>query len=83
MNQEPKRYHEWILWKLKQENEMSEPFDEKVSLRVQVSDLKNTLANAENHIDLLKEEIASMNEEKYSLLNRIKELNDIRSAVIR
>ena len=62
---------------------MSEPFDEKVSLRVQVSDLKNTLANAENHIDLLKEEIASMNEEKYSLLNRIKELNDIRSAVIR
>ena len=83
---EPERYYEWILWKLRKEKSMtieytiqkekSETFDERISLRQENAELRK-------QIELLKKEIAVMTKEKYGLLNRIKELNDIRDSVIR
>ena len=71
---EPERYYEWILWKLRKEKDMK--FDERVSLRQENAELRR-------QEELLKKEIAIMNKEKYGLLNRIKELNDSREAIIR
>lgn len=71
---EPERYYEWILWKLRKEKSMK--FDERVSLRKENAELRK-------QIELLKLEIATMNKEKYGLLNRIKELNDLRDSVVR
>ena len=71
---EPERYYEWILWKLRKEKDMK--FDERVSLRKENAELRKK-------IKMLKEEISAMNKEKYGLLNRIKELNDSREAIIR
>ena len=71
---EPERYYEWILWKLRKEKDMK--FDERVSLRQENAELRKK-------IKMLKEEISAMNKEKYGLLNRIKELNDIRDSVVR
>tara|TARA_B100001559_G_scaffold6338_1_gene5604 strand:+ start:1051 stop:1281 length:231 start_codon:yes stop_codon:yes gene_type:complete len=71
---EPDRYYEWILWKLRKEEGMT--FDERISLRQENAELRK-------QIELLKTEISVMNKEKYGLLNRIKELNDIRDSVIR
>ena len=71
---EPDRYYEWILWKLRKEKGMT--FDERISLRQENAELRK-------QIELLKTEIATMNKEKYGLLNRIKELNDIRDSVVR
>ena len=71
---EPERYYEWILWKLRKEKSMK--FDERVSLRKENAELRK-------QIELLKLEIATMNKEKYGLLNRIKELNDLRESVVR
>ena len=71
---EPERYYEWILWKLRKEKNMK--FDERISLRQENAELRQK-------IKMLKEEIATMNKEKYGLLNRIKELNDIRDSVVR
>ena len=71
---EPDRYYEWILWKLRKEKGMT--FDERISLRQENAELRK-------QIELLKTEISVMNKEKYGLLNRIKELNDIRDSVIR
>ena len=83
---EPERYYEWILWKLRKEKNMtieytiqkekSETFDERISLRKENAELRREL-------ELLKIEVAKMNKEKYGLLNRIKELNDLRDSVIR
>ena len=83
---EPERYYEWILWKLRKEKSMtieytiqkekSETFDERISLRKENAELRREL-------ELLKIEVAKMNKEKYGLLNRIKELNDLRDSVIR
>ena len=83
---EPERYYEWILWKLRKEKSMtieytiqkekSETFDERISLRKENAELKK-------QVELLKREVATMNKEKYGLLNRIKELNDLRDSVIR
>ena len=83
---EPERYYEWILWKLRKEKSMtieytiqkekSETFDERISLRKENVELRK-------QIELLKIEVATMTKEKYGLLNRIKELNDIRDSVIR
>ena len=83
---EPERYYEWILWKLRKERSMtieymiqkekSETFDERISLRKENAELRK-------QIELLKIEVATMNKEKYGLLNRIKELNDLRDSVIR
>ena len=71
---EPERYYEWILWKLRKEKYMK--FDERISLRKENAELRQ-------EIKMLKEEIATMNKEKYGLLNRIKELNDLRDSVVR
>ena len=71
---EPERYYEWILWKLRKEKDMK--FDERISLRQENAELRQK-------IKMLKEEIATMNKEKYGLLNRIKELLDTREAIIR
>jgi len=71
---EPERYYEWILWKLRKEKDMK--FDERISLRKENAELRQ-------EIKMLKEEIATMNKEKYGLLNRIKELNDLRDSVVR
>ena len=83
---EPERYYEWILWKLRKEKSMtieytiqkekSETFDERISLRKENAELRQEL-------ELLKIEVAKMNKEKYGLLNRIKELNDLRDSVVR
>jgi len=83
---EPERYYEWILWKLRKEKSMtieytiqkekSKTFDERISLRKENAELRK-------QIELLKIEVATMNKEKYGLLNRIKELNDLRDSVIR
>lgn len=83
---EPERYYEWILWKLRKEKSMtieytiqkekSETFDERISLRKENAELRREL-------ELLKIEVAKMNKEKYGLLNRIKELNDLRDSVVR
>ena len=71
---EPERYYEWILWKLRKEKDMK--FYQRISLIQENSELMQ-------EIKILKEEIAVMNKEKYGLLNRIKELNDIRDSVVR
>ena len=71
---EPDRYYEWILWKLRKEKGMT--MDERISLRQENAELRKK-------IKMLQEEISAMNKEKYGLLNRIKELNDIRDSVIR
>ena len=71
---EPERYYEWILWKLRKEKNMK--FDERISLRQENAELRR-------QVELLKKEIAIMNKEKYGLLNRIKELNDLRDSVVR
>ena len=71
---EPERYYEWILWKLRKEKNMK--FDERISLRQENAELRQK-------IKMLKEEVATMNKEKYGLLNRIKELNDLRDSVVR
>ena len=71
---EPERYYEWILWKLRKEKSMK--FDERISLRQENAELRR-------QVELLKKEIATMNKEKYGLLNRIKELNDLRDSVVR
>ena len=71
---EPDRYYEWILWKLRKEEGMT--FDERISLRQENAELRK-------QIELLKTEISVMNKEKYGLLNRIKELNDLRDSVVR
>jgi len=71
---EPERYYEWILWKLRKEKDMK--FDERISLRQENAELRK-------QIELLKTEISVMNKEKYGLLNRIKELNDLRDSVVR
>lgn len=83
---EPKRYYEWILWKLRKEKSMtieytiqkekSKTFDERISLRKENAELRK-------QVELLKIEVATMNKEKYGLLNRIKELNDLRDSVVR
>ena len=83
---EPERYYEWILWKLRKEKNMtieytiqkekSETFDERISLRKENAELRK-------QVELLKIEVAKMNKEKYGLLNRIKELNDLRDSVVR
>ena len=83
---EPERYYEWILWKLRKEKSMtieytiqkekSKTFDERISLRKENAELRK-------QVELLKIEVATMNKEKYGLLNRIKELNDIRDSVVR
>ena len=83
---EPERYYEWILWKLRKEKSMtieytiqkekSKTFDERISLRKENAELRK-------QVELLKIEVATMNKEKYGLLNRIKELNDLRDSVIR
>lgn len=83
---EPERYYEWILWKLRKEKNMtieytiqkekSETFDERISLRKENAELRK-------QVELLKIEVATMNKEKYGLLNRIKELNDLRDSVVR
>ena len=51
-------------------------FDERISLRQENAELRR-------QVELLKKEIAIMNKEKYGLLNRIKELNDLRDSVVR
>ena len=83
---EPERYYEWILWKLRKEKSMtieytiqkekSKTFDERISLRKENAELRK-------QVELLKIEVATMNKEKYGLLNRIKELNDLRDSVVR
>ena len=86
MIKEPERYYEWILWKLRKEKSMtieytiqkekSKTFDERISLRKENAELRK-------QVELLKIEVATMNKEKYGLLNRIKELNDLRDSVVR
>ena len=83
---EPERYYEWILWKLRKDKNMtieytiqkekSKTFDERISLRKENAELSK-------QVELLKIEVATMNKEKYGLLNRIKELNDLRDSVVR
>ena len=83
---EPERYYEWILWKLRKEKSMtieytiqkekSKTFDERISLRKENAELRK-------QVELLKIEVATMNKEKNGLLNRIKELNDLRDSVVR
>ena len=80
---EPERYYEWKLRKEKNmtieytiQKEKSETFDERISLRKENAELRREL-------ELLKIEVAKMNKEKYGLLNRIKELNDLRDSVVR
>ena len=77
-DEEPERYYEWMLWKLRQEKDMEQddPTDD-----VSDSALKWTTAHKNESIsvnreDLLKEEIRTMQECLNKAYKRIIELND-------
>ena len=77
-DKEPERYHEWILWKLKQEKKMSEDqleldFTSKLGEGITTSDsiIRREMYSMQKHINTLQIRVKELADENYELRKRI------------
>ena len=77
-DEEPERYHEWILWKLKQERKMSEDqleldFTSHLGEGITTTDsiIRREMYEMQKHIHGLQMRIKELAEENYELKKRI------------
>ena len=77
-DKEPERYHEWILWKFKQEKKMSEDqleldFTSKLGEGITTSDsiIRRELYSMQKHINTLQIRVKELADENYELRKRI------------
>ena len=77
-DEEPERYHEWILWKLKQERKMSEDqleldFTSHLGEGITTTDsiIRREMYEMQKHIHGLQMRIKELAEENYGLRKRI------------
>ena len=75
---EPERYHEWILWKFKQEKKMSEDqleldFTSKLGEGITTSDsiIRREMYSMQKHINTLQIRVKELADENYELRKRI------------
>ena len=74
---EPERYHEWILWKLKQEKEMEKQleldFTSKLGEGITTSDsiIRREMYEMQKHIHGLQMRIKELAEENYELRQKV------------
>ena len=77
-DKEPERYHEWILWKLKQERKMSEDqlelnFTSKLGEGITTTDsiIRREMYEMQKHIHGLQMRIKELAEENYELRKKV------------
>ena len=77
-NEEPERYHEWILWKLKQERKMSEDqleldFTSHLGEGITTTDsiIRREMYEMQKHIHGLQMRIKELTEENYELRKKV------------
>ena len=77
-NPEPERYHEWILWKLKQERKMSEDqleldFTSHLGEGITTTDsiIRREMYEMQKHIHGLQMRIKELAEENYELRKKV------------
>ena len=77
-DEEPERYHEWILWKLKQERKMSEDqleldFTSHLGEGITTTDsiIRREMYEMQKHIHGLQMRIKELAEENYELRKRV------------
>ena len=77
-DKEPERYHEWILWKLKQERKMSEDqleldFTSHLGEGITTTDsiIRREMYEMQKHIHGLQMRIKELAEENYELKKRV------------
>jgi len=77
-DKEPERYHEWILWKFKQEKKMSEDqleldFTSKLGEGITTSDsiIRREMYSMQKHINTLQIRVKELADENYELRKRI------------
>ena len=77
-DKEPERYHEWILWKFKQEKKMSEDqleldFTSKLGEGITTSDsiIRREMYSMQKHINTLQIRVKELANENYELRKRI------------
>ena len=77
-DKEPERYHEWILWKFKQEKKMSEDqleldFTSKLGEGITTSDsiIRREMYSMQKHIHALQIRVKELADENYELRKRI------------
>ena len=74
---EPERYHEWILWKLKQEKEMEKQleldFTSKLGEGITTTDsiIRREMYEMQKHIHGLQMRVKELAEENYELKKRV------------
>ena len=74
---EPERYHEWILWKLKQEKEMEKQleldFTSKLGEGITTTDsiIRREMYEMQKHIHGLQMRIKELAEENYELRKKV------------
>ena len=77
-DEEPERYHEWILWKLKQERKMSEDqleldFTSHLGEGITTTDsiIRREMYEMQKHIHGLQMRIKELAEENYELRKKV------------
>ena len=77
-DEEPERYHEWILWKLKQERKMSEDqleldFTSHLGEGITTTDsiIRREMYEMQKHIHGLQMRIKELAEENYKLRKKV------------
>ena len=68
-DEEPERYHEWILWKLKQEKKMSEE-------QLQLNFFDSPHGGISSSDSIIRREMYEMQKHIHALQIRVKELAD-------
>ena len=68
-DKEPERYHEWILWKLKQEKKMSEE-------QLQLNFFDSPYGGISSSDSIIRREMYEMQKHIHALQIRVKELAD-------
>ena len=77
-DEEPERYHEWILWKLKQERKMSEDqleldFTSHLGEGITTTDsiIRREMYSMQKHVHDLHLRVKELAEENYELRNKL------------
>tara|TARA_B100001063_G_scaffold96167_2_gene89807 strand:- start:1329 stop:1586 length:258 start_codon:yes stop_codon:yes gene_type:complete len=74
VDKEPERYYDWMLWKMRQEDDMEDPVDDVTTY----NNLRGwtTSTSTVTREDLLKKDISEMQYQVHNLQMRVKELTE-------
>lgn len=84
MTKEPERYYDWMIWKMKQEDEKMEipenryiKVDEGLNLDPTGNELyRRELVSLSSKVELMQDDMKNLTSDYYKLINRVKELSE-------